>query len=80
MRLGHHPLEEGLRLPGRWNKPSTLYESGLTRSFLSRAGRKPMFPPKLFSEKTKPKAGKYSFSGVKRRRLFRFVIDEIRKH
>ncbi|MBL7211074.1 MAG: hypothetical protein ISS61_01710 [Desulfobacteraceae bacterium] len=39
-----------------------------------------MFPPKLFSEKTKPKAGKYSFSGVKRRRLFRFVIDEIRKH
>ena len=41
---------------------------------------KPMFPPKLFSGNKKPKAGKYSFGAAQRTEIFKFVIEEIRRH
>ena len=40
----------------------------------------PMFHPKLFPGKKKPKSGKYSFSDDKRVEIFDFAIKEIRKY
>jgi spore photoproduct lyase len=41
---------------------------------------KPMFPEKEFEGFNKPKSGKYSFGAAQRTEIFRFVIDEIKKH
>jgi spore photoproduct lyase len=41
---------------------------------------KPMFEPKMFAGKKKPKVGKYSISEEARIRIFDFVIRKIRKH
>jgi DNA repair photolyase len=40
----------------------------------------PMFEPKMFTGLKNPKIGKYSFSEERRIEIFKFVIDEIRKH
>ena len=40
----------------------------------------PMFPPKWFKNTKKPKSGKYSFPEKQRAEIFRFAINEIRKH
>lgn len=41
---------------------------------------KPMFEKKVFPGSGNPKMGKYSFSESKRKKIFRFAIDKIRKH
>ena len=43
-------------------------------------GMKPMFPPRMFPGKNKPKQGKYSFSEKERIEIFNYVISEIRKY
>jgi len=43
-------------------------------------GMKPMFAPKVFPKKKRPKSGKYSFSEAQRIEIFGFVINEIRKY
>ncbi len=40
----------------------------------------PMFEPKVFPGSERPKTGKYSFSENKRKKIFRFAIDKIRKY
>ncbi len=40
----------------------------------------PMFSPKMFPKKKRPKSGKYSFKENARTGIFSFVIAEIRKH
>jgi spore photoproduct lyase len=40
----------------------------------------PMFQPKLFPGKKRPKSGKFSFKEETRTQIFSFVISEIRKH
>ena len=40
----------------------------------------PMFAPKLFEGEKRAKTGKYSFTPTQRTDIFRYVIDEIRKH
>ncbi len=41
---------------------------------------KPMFEPKMFKGKKRPKVGKYSFSEEARVKIFDFIIKEIRKY
>ena len=41
---------------------------------------KPMFEPKMFKGKKRPKVGKYSYSEDERFKIFDFVIKEIRKY
>ena len=41
---------------------------------------KPMFEPKMFEGKKRPKEGKYSFSEEARVKIFDFIIKEIRKY
>ena len=40
----------------------------------------PMFQPKLFPRKKRPKSGKFSFKEETRKQIFSFVINEIRKY
>lgn len=40
----------------------------------------PMFPPKAYPGKKRPKVGKYSFTEEKRAEIFRFALGEIRKY
>ena len=40
----------------------------------------PMFEPKMFKGKQRPKIGKYSFSEADRVKIFDFIIKEIRKY
>jgi len=72
--LGTLRFEEGF-----YNMRKTIFTTGPELpGFMEKM--KPMFLPKLFAGNKKPKAGKYSFSEEQRTEIFKYVIEEIRKH
>ena len=65
--------------PGFYNMRNKIFNTGSCLSEML-GNMKPMFEPKLFPGKKRPKAGKYSFSEAKRIEIFNFAINEIRKY
>ena len=72
--LGTLRFEEGF-----YKMRNTIFTTGPELpQFLEKM--EPMFAPKLFEGKKRTKTGKYSFTPTQRTDIFRYVIDEIRKH
>ena len=72
--LGTLRFEEGF-----YNMRKTIFTTGEELPMYL-AQMEPMFPPKVFEGNKKAKTGKYSFGAGQRKEIFRYVIDEIRKH
>jgi len=72
--LGTLRFEEGF-----YKMRNSIFTSGSDLpNFLE--AMQPMFPAKKFPGLKRPKSGKYSFSDKKRREIFSFAINEIRKY
>ena len=65
--------------PGFYNVRNKIFTTG-TNLPTTLNGMKPMFDPKMFAGKKRPKVGKYSFSEPVRVDIFGFIIQEIRKY
>jgi len=64
---------------GFYNMRNTIFTTGPDLpEYLD--NMEPMFPPKKFRSAKKPKSGKYSFPEKQRIGIFKFIIQEIRKH
>ncbi len=65
--------------PGFYNIRNKIFNTGPVLPEVL-GNMKPMFTPKSFPGKKRPKAGKYSFSEDQRTEIFNFAITEIRKY
>jgi len=64
---------------GFYNMRNTIFTTGPELpEYLD--NMEPMFPPKRYRSSKKPKSGKYSFPEKQRIEIFKFIIQEIRKH
>ncbi len=72
--LGTLRFEEGL-----YNMRESIFTTGNDLpKMLGNMG--PMFEPKIFEGKKRPKIGKYSFSEAERVKIFDFIIKEVQKY
>jgi len=78
MTLGTLRFEEGFYQMGSKNQ-NNIFTTGPDLPEMLK-NMSPMFEPKMFPGKKKPKIGKYSFSEPVRLSIFDFIIKEIRKY